>query len=263
MKQACLIFCFLSYILPSQCQLDASSGIAFRTITSVKSNAAEFLFFRIDVKKKQWIWNNEISFCKHIAVQSSTGSYYSSGGGSSATFYSSTSYGSYIRYTPLAIREGVDYSFDGQSLLFKKGVASLRFGAFLQLDVPLEAEEYEKRCITVAGNNSNPNHVFVETQRDTSYNFTSATPRLPYVAFGLKIARQIYFRHFFVGWQVAAGAHYKSRFVSTFPKESSFYANSNLENSRRIYFKPFAEITFGIGYRFPSKKNAAETSVVG
>jgi hypothetical protein len=263
MKQTCLILCFLSHILVANCQLDASTGVAFRSANGLKGSEFNFWYFRLDVKKNHWIWNNEISFCKHQAYESSSYSYYSSGGGSSATFYSSTSYNSFIRYTPLVIREGVDYSFDGQSLLFKKGTASLRFGAFLQLDIPLEAEEYGQICISVAGNNSNINHVFVETQRDTSYNFTSATPRMPYVAIGLKCSRHIYFQHFFIGWQVGIGGYYKSRFQSTFPKESAYYANNNLERQQQIYIKPFAEFSFGIGYRFHTKKEKGIEPSVG
>ncbi|MDH4472785.1 MAG: hypothetical protein QE487_09255 [Fluviicola sp.] len=262
MKQACLIFCFLSYILPAQCQLDASSGIAFRTPKGFEMSSINFMFFRLDIKKKNWVWNNEISFCKHQTYESYSYSGYSTGGGSSAYYSTLTRYHSYIRYTPLVIREGVDYSFDGANLFSKKGTASLRLGAFLQVDIPLEAEEYDKNCVKTSGNNSNPNHEYVVSAIDTTHDFTSAKPRIPYVALGLKLSRQIYFQHFFFSCQVGTGVYYKSRFRSTFQKESMLYDNQNLERQKLIYFKSFAEITFGIGYRFPSKKKAVEPSVV-
>ena len=216
-------------------QFDFSSGVSWRASNESYDFSPLYYFIKLDVPKKGWVWNNELSFSKSKIIESSSNVSHQYGGGSGAAFSSYTSFNSKLRYTPLVLREGFDLSFDRKCLLFIKASASMR-------DIALEAKEYDNYLISVEGNNSNVNHQYVETKRDTIFDFNSIKTVSPYFLLGLKCSRHIYYKRFFFSWQLGAGVFLGTRFHSNFDSKSFLYDAHSIVDQNELPLKPFLEM---------------------
>jgi len=205
-----------------------------------------YYFAKVNYQRKHIVWNGFVSFFNEKKAEFHATTWDESGGGSSASYYSSTHYRSILHFSYLAVRFGGDYAFEGKSLLFKKLDASLRFGFFLQLDMPLTFSESNHSKYIYASNNSNADHVFVTTKDETIYeSFQSITAKKLVPSLGFNVSKQFTFvHHFFIELHTSAGLHYGSRFVTSF-------INNNLPEEHRVYY--FLEAGLGIGYTFSTK----------
>ena len=205
---------------------------------------------KVNYQRKHLVWNGVLSFFKEKTAEFGAYTTYQSGGGSSPSYSSNVHYHSILHFSYLAVRLGGDYAFDGKSLLFKKVDASLRFGFFLQLDIPVTFWESNHSKYIHESNNNNAQHVFVTTKDETIYeSFQSVTDKRMVPSLGFTVAKQFTIaKHFFVQLHTSTGFHYQTRFATSF-------INSNLRSNKIFYF---LEAGLGIGYTFPVKSKKME-----